>query len=73
MRLFRWGLKKAGAPKPTEPSPQPPPPAMEPDPAAGPPRVATCVVCGAPVQEVRCNVRCPNCGYTEDCTDLFFE
>lgn len=29
----------------------------------------TCVNCGHELQEHRCKVRCPRCGYFEDCSD----
>ena len=29
----------------------------------------TCVNCGQELQEHRCKVRCPRCGYFEDCSD----
>jgi len=29
----------------------------------------TCVNCGRDLYEDRCKVRCPNCGYFEDCSD----
>lgn len=30
-----------------------------------------CVLCGAEMYGVHCKRICPNCGYREDCTDLF--
>jgi hypothetical protein len=44
---------------------------------AGAPRadVATdeprCIVCQSAMYEVHCKRICPNCGYCEDCSDLF--
>jgi rubrerythrin len=33
--------------------------------------VPTCPLCGGLLSGRHCNLVCPNCGYTEDCTDLF--
>lgn len=30
-----------------------------------------CLICGAETYGVHCKVLCPNCGYREDCSDLF--
>jgi hypothetical protein len=30
-----------------------------------------CPICGAPLFGVHCKLICPNCGYREDCSDLF--
>ncbi len=30
-----------------------------------------CIVCGALMIRVQCKAMCPNCGYQEDCDDLF--
>lgn len=30
-----------------------------------------CFFCGTPTYGVHCKVNCPNCGYREDCSDLF--
>jgi hypothetical protein len=47
---------------------QPPP---EP-PAAGPSwRAHRCLLCGATMLSGHCKLRCPQCGYIEDCSDLF--
>lgn len=32
---------------------------------------STCLICGTPVFGLHCKVVCPNCGYREDCSDLF--
>lgn len=31
----------------------------------------TCTLCGCPMYGVHCKMNCPNCGYREDCSDLF--
>lgn len=31
----------------------------------------TCLICGAAMLGVQCKLICPNCGYREDCSDLF--
>lgn len=28
-----------------------------------------CDLCGSPLQEIQCKLRCFNCGYTRDCSD----
>ena len=28
-----------------------------------------CDICGAQMVEQKCKIRCPNCGYTRDCSD----
>ena len=28
-----------------------------------------CDICGAEMVEQKCKIRCPNCGYTRDCSD----
>lgn len=33
--------------------------------ASGP----VCDICGAQMNEQKCKIRCPNCGYTRDCSD----
>ncbi|HLF03905.1 MAG TPA: hypothetical protein VI855_01620 [Dehalococcoidia bacterium] len=38
-----------------------------PPPSRRPPPV--CDICGSPMIERQCKVRCPNCGYTRDCSD----
>ena len=30
---------------------------------------ALCDLCGAPMEDVQCKLRCRNCGYTRDCSD----
>jgi len=30
-----------------------------------------CPLCGAAMFGIHCKLKCPNCGYMEDCTDLF--
>ncbi len=30
-----------------------------------------CLLCGAPMAGGHCKLRCPQCGYIEDCSDLF--
>ena len=32
---------------------------------------ANCVICGAEMYGAQCKLICPNCGYSEDCSDLF--
>lgn len=32
-----------------------------------------CLLCGAAMYGVHCKLICPNCGYREDCSDLFPE
>lgn len=32
-----------------------------------------CLLCGAAMYGVHCKLICPNCGYREDCSDLFSE
>lgn len=39
--------------------------------AAAPQPARTCLFCGAVTFGVHCKVICPNCGYREDCSDLF--
>lgn len=39
-------------------------------PEAGQPQ-DPCPICGAPLFGVHCKLICPNCGYREDCSDLF--
>ncbi|MBI4582175.1 MAG: hypothetical protein HY718_20940 [Planctomycetes bacterium] len=39
----------------------------QPEPAAMP----TCPICGTEMYGVHCKRICPNCGYLEDCGDLF--
>ena len=29
----------------------------------------SCEICGAEMVERKCKIRCPNCGYTRDCSD----
>lgn len=29
----------------------------------------TCEVCGFQMNENKCKIRCPNCGFTRDCSD----
>jgi len=33
--------------------------------------VLHCLLCGGPMVGHHCHLQCVNCGYTEDCTDLF--
>ena len=33
--------------------------------------VNPCLFCGAPMYGVHCKLVCPNCGYREDCSDIF--
>jgi len=28
-----------------------------------------CEICGASMIEQKCKIRCPNCGFTRDCSD----
>ncbi len=37
------------------------------------PRPYGCILCGAQMYGVHCKLICPNCGYREDCSDLFPE
>ena len=30
-----------------------------------------CDICGAVMLEKQCKIRCPNCGYTRDCSDPY--
>lgn len=32
-----------------------------------------CTICGGHVMELNCKRLCTNCGYKEDCSDLFIE
>lgn len=32
---------------------------------------AVCPICGGPLVGVHCKLLCENCGYREDCSDLF--
>jgi hypothetical protein len=32
---------------------------------------STCPLCGSALFGVHCKLRCPTCGYLEDCSDLF--
>ena len=29
----------------------------------------TCEICGAQMVQRQCKIRCPNCGFTRDCSD----
>ena len=29
----------------------------------------TCDICGCAMIEQKCKIRCPNCGFTRDCSD----
>ena len=29
----------------------------------------TCEICGGHMVEQKCKIRCPNCGFTRDCSD----
>ena len=29
----------------------------------------TCEICGCTMIEQKCKIRCPNCGFTRDCSD----
>jgi rubrerythrin len=29
----------------------------------------TCEICGTRMLQRQCKIRCPNCGYTRDCSD----
>lgn len=31
----------------------------------------SCTLCGSPMVGVHCKLLCSNCGYREDCSDLF--
>lgn len=53
--------------EPTEPPARPSTPERE-APACNP---TTCPICGAPLVGVHCKLMCENCGYREDCSDLF--
>ena len=33
------------------------------------PHDLSCEICGALMIEQKCKIRCPNCGYTRDCSD----
>lgn len=51
-----------------------PPPAaapLEPSPLDPDRFQFTCTLCGAAMYGVHCKMNCPNCGYREDCSDLF--
>jgi hypothetical protein len=60
--------KRTSGPPPPEPKHTSGPPA--PDPAE---KVVYCVLCGTPMFGEHCKLICPNCGYREDCSDLFPE
>ena len=34
-------------------------------------RSFACLLCGHVMYGVHCKLNCPNCGYKEDCSDLF--
>ena len=36
-------------------------------------RKLTCPLCSGTVMELKCKRICTNCGYQEDCSDLFIE
>jgi hypothetical protein len=61
----------------TSQDPKPPPGPEVKDQPACPlpaiPRKPTCPLCGEPLLDRHCNLMCPNCGYTEDCSELFPE
>lgn len=44
------------------------PPSQSPEPTS---REFSCTLCGAEMVGVHCKLICPNCGYREDCSDLF--
>lgn len=48
-------------------------PAAAPQPAPDAPLASSghCLLCGSPMYGVHCKQICPNCGYREDCSDLF--
>ena len=63
---------KAAAPKRPVPGRRGPGPRNETPPATHPvARACECLLCGGPMFGVHCKVICPNCGYREDCSDLF--
>ncbi len=60
------------------PSDEPPAPSVDssraspgPPTPPGDPSRDSCVLCGTPMLGVHCKRICPNCGYREDCSDLF--
>ncbi len=62
----------------SEAQPDRPEPAGSPDDAEGPPDEAAsvppdddafCWICGAPVVQRHCELVCPVCGFTRDCSD----
>ncbi len=59
-------------PAPPTPADGAQPPAVpQPAPEARPACTSNCLFCGAPMYGVHCKQICPNCGYREDCSDLF--
>jgi hypothetical protein len=50
-----------------------PPPASRGPGSTGepPPASSSCPICGTALYGVHCKLNCPNCGYREDCSDLF--
>lgn len=62
---------------PTPDGQKPPEPGSEPaperpvEPIRRPP--GGCPICGSAMAARQCKLTCPNCGYTEDCGDLFPE
>ncbi len=32
-------------------------------------KILACIQCGAPLLELKCKLKCPRCGYFEDCSD----
>ncbi len=32
-------------------------------------RILACIQCGAALLELKCKLKCPRCGYFEDCSD----
>ncbi len=57
--------------RPIEPPRPAPPPAAPPRPTPPAPAADACPICGGPLLGMQCKLICENCGYREDCSDLF--
>ncbi len=71
----RDSVQPADMPRPPEGATCPGPAPDQVRPAAAdkppPPQPSTCPLCGTALAGRHCKLICPNCGYTEDCSDLF--
>lgn len=61
----------AGQTPPHEPPPASAPTSNPVDENADAAEGFACPLCGARMYGVHCKLNCPNCGYREDCSDIF--